>query len=168
MIQRLLELEPREDDSAAEKQRQRKELSDRNRAPSGRDLISVDRQHRPQNASAIQWIGRKQIEAGDKNLRPGKTTRKIKRREPGRAEQMYLRPEDENRCADKYRKHQVDHRPGECHPNFAPCIQAALRLLIQQRNAGDGQQHNAANMDAVLRGDHDVTELVHHHREDHK
>ncbi len=72
-----------EDHSAAEEQRQGKELSDGNRAPGGRDLISAARQQGAQNASAIERIGGQQVERGDKKLRPGEAARKIERSEPG-------------------------------------------------------------------------------------
>ncbi len=86
----------------------------------------------------------------------------------GKAEQLRLRPEDENRGPEEYRKHQVDEGPGERHANLARCIQAALRLLIEQGNAGDGQQHHAAHANAVARGNHGVTKLMHQHREEHQ
>ena len=47
-------------------------------------------------------------------------------------------------------------------------IQAALRLLVEQGNAGDGQQHHAAHADAVARRDHGVAQLMRQHREQHQ
>ena len=64
-----------EDRAAAEEQRQGEELPDGNGAPGGRDLISAARQHRAQNASAIQRIGGQQVERGHKQLCPGQAAR---------------------------------------------------------------------------------------------
>ena len=80
---------------------------------------------------------------------------------------MHLGTEDENRGPDEDGKHQVDGRAGQRNANLALRIQAALRLLVEQRNSGDRQQHHAAHANPIARRHHDVTKLMRQHRKHH-